>query len=637
MFDRSKADDRDYAFDIETYKHAFTCVFVHIRTGHRWIFEVSWRRNQAAQFISFIMFLRSIGARMVGFNNVGFDYVVIHKLIKIGETFTEAHAHQFQKEIFAKQDDDQFPERIWDRDVLVPQVDLYLIRHYDNKNKKTGLKALEFAMKSRTIKDLPFPVDQPLTWEQIDLLIEYNCHDVDETIKFYFHTLSMIQFREDLSQKTGKNYINFNDTKVGKQFFIGRLEERLPGITGTYGNRPRSERPHGVNLNDIVFPYVRFQTPEFQKVFDYLRSTTIYRTKEPPELQNLHVLYRDFQFDIRAGGLHGSVEGKSIISSDEWQIEDVDVASFYPNLAIVNDAYPEHLSKDFCTIYKEVFDERKKYGKKTAENAMLKLALNGVYGESNADNENNPFFDPRYTMTITINGQLSLLMLAEALLQTDKIRMIQANTDGLTVLVHKSQQGYFKAVCDWWQAVTRLELEFAHYKEMHIRDVNSYMAVKDDGSIKRIGAYAYITPNEEPFTREVEWHKDHSALIIPRAAEQALVYGKSIQETIWSETDKFRFALRVKAPKKSTLAFEDGEIIQNTSRVHISKNGRALFKHMPPLPRNPTKQRKIAQHKGWKITECNDMADFDWDDLNRDFYIKEAEKLVTPLERCHWV
>lgn len=637
MFDYSKADPRDFAYDIETFRHCFTAVFVHIQTQQRWIFEVSRRRTQAAQFIAFIMYLRSINARCVGYNNVGFDYVVIHKLIALGEHFTAESAHLLANEIIQSQNDNRFGLRIWDKDVLVQQVDPYLIHHFDNKAKSTGLKALEFAMRSLNIKDLPYPVDHVLTFEEMDKLIVYNCHDVDETIKFYFYSLEMIKFREQLSERIGKSYINYNDTKIGKQFFIQRLEEKLPGICGPYGARNQTRRPNGIPVGQIIFPYVRFQTPEFQRLLDYLRSVVIRDTRSPPELKGVSIRYSDFQFDVGAGGLHGSVTNKSIYSSDEWQLEDVDVASFYPNLGIVNGQFPQHLSSDFCVIYKEIYDERQTYPKSNPINGMLKLALNGVYGESNSDHDNNPFLDPQYTMTITINGQLSLLMLAEALLQTPLIRMVQANTDGLTLLVHKSQQAYFKAVCDWWQQVTKLELEYAHYREMHIRDVNSYIAVTDKGKIKRIGAYAYVTPMEDIATREVQWHKDHSHLIVPRAAEHFLVHRGSVQEFIWKANNMFDFAIRVKAPRTSTLAFEDGEIIQNTSRVHVSHSGRALFKHMPPLARNPDKERVIAQLKGWKLTECNDMRDFDWHDLNRDFYVQEANKLVSELTKCDYV
>ena len=164
-------------------------------------------------------------------------------------------------------------------------------------------------------------------------------------------------------------------------------------------------------------------------------------------------------------------------------IEDWDVASYYPNLAIANNFYPAHLGSKFCSIYKEVYEQRKKYPKKSAENEMLKLALNGVYGDSN--NQYSPFYDPQYTMSITINGQLLLCMLCDVLSQCKDIRIIQINTDGITLYYPKYLKEYVHQVMTWWQSMTNLTLENAEYNRVYIRDVNHYLAEYTDGTLKR--------------------------------------------------------------------------------------------------------------------------------------------------------
>ena len=140
-----------------------------------------------------------------------------------------------------------------------------------------------------------------------------------------------------------------------------------------------------------------------------------------------------FEFVFGLGGIHGSVESKVIESDDERIIVDLDVTSYYPNLAITNSFFPAHLGKEFCTIYKTLFEQRKAYPKKSTESAMLKLALNGVYGDSN--NKFSPFYDPLFTMSITLNGQLLLCLLAEQLMEIPGLEMIQVNTDGVTIRV----------------------------------------------------------------------------------------------------------------------------------------------------------------------------------------------------------
>jgi len=75
---------------------------------------------------------------------------------------------------------------------------------------------------------------------------------------------------------------------------------------------------------------------------------------------------------------------------------------------------------------------------------------------------------------------------------------------------------------------TRLEFEHVLYQKMCIANVNSYIAVTQSGKVKRIGAYAYERASENPGTRELPWHKDHSAVVIAKAAER-----------LWSETRIF--------------------------------------------------------------------------------------------------
>ncbi len=261
---------------------------------------------------------------------------------------------------------------------------------------------------------------------------------------------------------------------------------------------------------------------------------------------------------------------------------------------------------------------------------MLKLALNATYGKSNSIY--SCFYDPKYTMSITINGQLMLCMLSEKLMACDEVQMIQINTDGLTIRYPRRLKQWVHGVCDWWQKVTQLELESAEYKRMMIRDVNSYIAEYDDGKVKRKGAYDY----------DLGWHQNHSSLIIAKAAEAALMHGADIREFIENHPDPFDFMLRTKVPRSSRLVGVDyhgtDHRFQNVSRYFISIMGYDLIKVMPPTPRQLQKdpqapERRIGINTGWKATICNDMSSFNPDDLEFDFYVQEAEKLVNPLRR----
>lgn len=469
----------DLVFDIETYSNIFSAVFLHVESGREWVFEVSDRVNQSTELHDFLRLAQRTGMRLVGFNNVGFDYPVIHDFINVYAAQSVVYAHQMHavaNRIIRAEN--RWANIIWPDQRIIPQLDLYLIHHFDNPARATSLKMIEVNMRSHDVQDLPFDPMQPVPPDQFDALLSYNRHDVAETAKFYVHSLNAIATREDLTQRFGVDFTNHNDTKIGKDFFIMELEKRQPGVCfdrSTGRKKPRQTwRPDGIRIADVIFPYVKFNHPELRRVLEYLKTVTITNTKSAPEMKDLSATINGFRFDFGTGGIHGSVERRVIRSDDEHVIIDADVTSFYPNLAIKNRVYPQHLGEMFCDVYEELYNTRQKYPKKSAENLLYKLALNGVYGDSN--NDYGPFKDPQYTMTITVNGQLLLCMCAERVIAECDAEMIAANTDGFTVRIPRDKRTRYDEICAEWSELTKLHWEFADYKAMFIANVNNYIA-----------------------------------------------------------------------------------------------------------------------------------------------------------------
>lgn len=613
-----------YVHDIENYPNVFLFGAIHALTETPYIFEISHRRDDRQAFYLFTEYLREHRAEEVGYNNLGYDYPVQHSILNNIMYITNADIYKKGDSIINAGDENRFAHMVWEKDWIVPQLDLYKIHHFDNQAKRTSLKTLEFNMRMENIEDLPFIPGTYLTDSQIDTLRQYLIHDLKATLMFYKHSKKLIDFRRELSAKYGRNFMNHNDTKIGKDYFIMELEKSGIQCFEPGSRKPRQTHRPSIALNSVIFPYVRFEQPEFNRVLNWLRQQVITETKGV--FTDLSADINGFSFDFGTGGIHGSIESQTIRSTENYVIIDLDVASFYPNLAISNELFPAHLGKQFCTIYKNVYGMRSSHPKGTPENAMLKSALNGVYGDSN--NVYSPFYDPAYTMAITINGQLLLCMLAEELLKIPGLSMIQANTDGLTVYVPRVFTGQVEQVRHAWEKLTRLQLEEAIYDVMFIRDVNNYIAVYEGGKkVKRKGAYCHSV--------DLGWHQNHSMQVVAKAAEAALVHNKDIRDFIISHEDIHDFMLVTKVPRNSKLLWGDKQV-QNITRYYVSTDGAPLTKVMPPLAKslklNPdAPERRMSVCKGWLTTECNDMKRFNRATLNYDFYIKEAEKLVAPL------
>lgn len=636
----------DIIYDIETYKNLFTISFVDPNTDKAITYEMSPRKDDWVKFKEFTDRCQSSFVRWVGFNNKFFDYQVIHRLMHYeefnglsGEEKANL-AHNLGTKIIYMDKDDKFRNTIWDKEFLVPQLDLFLIHHFDNVSRATSLKKLEFNMRSKTIQDLPFNPTQDLTSEQMDIVINYNIHDCRETIKFYHESKDMIAFREELTNEYNKNFMNHNDTKIGKDYLIMELQNAgVECFKMKNGNRVpiQTLRPY-IKIDDIIFPYIVFERPELTTVLKWLRKQTITETKgvfteidnlgdlekyanltkKKGKVKNLNCVIDGFQFDFGTGGIHGSVESTIVCEDDLYAIIDYDVTSLYPSIAIANNIYPEHLTEKFCPIYAGIKQKRMSYKKGTPKNAALKLGLNGVYGDSN--NKFSCFYDPQYTMTITINGQLMLCMLAEKLMQ--HCELIQINTDGVTVRVRRDKIDQIEAINRWWESMTGLELERKDYSKMFIRDVNNYIGLYTDGELKRKGKYEW----------DLEWHQNHSSLIVQKAVEAHLVYGKNVRDFIMNHDDPFDFMLRTNVPRNSRLQLETSnviQIIQNVTRYYISNNGGELIKVMPPV-KGKDDARRIGINVGFKVTTQNTFTG-SLEDVNYDWYIDEAYKLITPL------
>ena len=623
----------DYVYDIETYPNVFTLTIKEAGAPESYQFEISERRNDLPALVNFVRALSARGdqVRMVGFNNIGFDYPILHMIMSRPGIVTVADIYRLCDAII--NGPDRWAHTVWESEWLVPQLDLFKIHHFDNIARATKLKIIEFNMRSEMIEDLPFPPGTYLTPDQIDILLQYNDHDVRETEKFYYLSLEQIRFREELSVKYGRNFLNDNDTKIGKQFFIMELEKVSPDICfeRVDGRRqPRQTLRGAIKLADAVFPYIQFAVPEFQRICDWFKHQTIVQTKGV--FKDLSCTVDNFDFHFGTGGIHGSVESRTVESDETHVIIDLDVTSYYPSIAIVNRCFPAHLGALFCDIYASIKAERAQYDKSTPENAMLKLALNGVYGDSN--NAYSPFYDSLYTMTITINGQLLLCLLYEKLRAIGEIELIQINTDGLTIRVPRSMRPFVESICKSWEDFTKLDLESVDYSRMFIRDVNNYIAEGIDGKLKRKGDYQHAPPGER---KPLGWHQDMSAMIVPKAVEAALVRGEDVSEYIKSgETDLYDFMLRTKVPRSSRLMWGDQQV-QNVTRYYMSTVGQSLTKIMPPLakqikknPDAPERYFAIAGTKGFITHVCNDIRqanapiDYDW-------YIREAKKLIDPL------
>jgi len=656
----------DWVYDIEVLPNTFTMTALNSKNKKFYDFEISPRKNELERIKKWINYMiYKDDCRMVGFNNVSYDYPVLHNLMMLSGSakYLTNETYLFSKEVIGSSNKGglgRFKYRVWENQVLVPQIDLLLIHHFDNPARRTSLKRLQYNMRMNNIVEFELDFDKRLRKSQeITDLLTYNQHDVHSTDLFLDETQDQIKFRDSLNERfEGYNFLNMNDTKIGEVFMTIEIENKV-GRHVLYEEDDRTKRKTKrdvMNIDDLIFDTIEFKHPAFNRVLTKLRGMTIESVGGKFEWSTdenlISCTVDNFQFDVGKGGLHGAKKNSVYVSDDEYVIDDRDVTSFYPSIGIEYGLYPEHLTRAFVEVYGGVKEMRLKYPKGTTENAMLKLALNGAYGKTNS--EFSVFYDPKYTISTTINGQLLLLMLWDKLRRVPTIEIIQANTDGLTLYYHRQYTEMVDRLCVEWEKATRMDLEQVIYSKMFTRDVNNYLCEYEGGGTKQKGSYVF---------EGLDWHKNFSQLIVPRAAANHLIHGTPIDKFIKSHDDIHDFFLctnvnratkltaRVPEQGRIDIPYVDPEtneeliyptfdakyddIKQRTSRYLITKSGHSLFKIMKPTPtmlrKGNNNNRYIGINSDQVATIYNKIPDgMKPQDCNidYDYYIGEAEKLT---------
>ncbi len=672
--------DAAIIYDIEAYPNVFTLHMECLNNDFAATWEISEFRDDRRDLMHWFQWLAQTQTVMIGFNSIGYDYPVIDFIFR-NPYCTVAQIYDKSMSIinsFA----DRFGHVVWASDRFAPQCDLFKIYHMDNNAKSTSLKALQINMRSASVVDAPIEFGTYLTREQTnELLIPYNKHDVSETKQFAKFSMEAINFRLSLVDQFGIDVLNFPDTKIGSKIMEQRLGDELCYDRSTGRKQTRQTPRSRIALKDIILPYIYFNQPEFQRVHQYLNSQVLTSDEisqigsdQPAKIKTkgvftgltAHVGGIDFHFGT--GGMHGSVSSQRIVATNEWIVRDIDVAALYPSFAIVNRLAPAHLGERFTEEYSKLPLERKKWQKekhkKCVEANTLKLASNGVYGNSNS--AFSVFYDPQYTLTTTVNCQLIICMLAEWLLTVPTLKIIQINTDGITYYIHRDHEPHAVKICKQWEDYTKLTLEDANYSRMFIRDVNSYIAEGMDGSQKLKGAYWSPDPldyaNSISTQQPPAWHKDLGNCVSIRAAVAAMIHGVHPETYIRLCTNPFDFMCRIKV-KKSDVLMLDNRPVQKTSRYYVSTNGGQMVKSSPPTgqigafkkkngvsdgeyarvmaetqgrwdarvcTKNESRyeQRATAIEAGHRVTLCNNVRDFSFDNVNYAWYVGEAIKLV---------
>ena len=625
--------------DYETMMDCFIAVFEHYKTEERKVFVIHGQRNDFPEFIKFLNECKNSNQWHISYNGLNFDAQITQKLLDKQKDLLNFDTQSLIKFIYSyaqsvieKTTKGDFAEYAPYK-LKIKQIDLFKLNHWDNKAKMSSLKWIQYSMDWENVEEMPHKHDQPVvSQDTLNEVIEYCINDVRSTKEIFNHSKEQIALRQNLTKEYGIDLYSASEPRISKELFLHFLEERTD-IPKAHLKTLRTPRDYIV-LADSILPYIKFTTPEFNKVLDYFRTTVITSTKDGFKC-SMH--YKGVKTDYGLGGIHGAISAGVYEAKQGWTIMTSDVVSYYPNLAIKNQWAPEHLPKnEFCNLYEWIFEERKKIPKSDPKNYVFKIILNSTYGLTG--DPNSFLYDPKMTMQITINGQLSLSMLYEMIcLAIPEAQPLMQNTDGLEMMIPDDKVDVYLDVCRQWELITQLTLEHDQYSKMIIRDVNNYMAVNTKGKVKCKGAFEWEDLSKK---KVATFHKNKSFLIIPKAIYAFFVHGTKPEDFLEQNNNIFDYCGAVKAKGGwhfVTRKLENGEIIntklQKIVRYYISNDGDKMVKcHQDG--------REIQVESGeWLQTTVNKLDPskaYDTYDINKKYYLEEIYKEIEGIQAVNF-
>ena len=580
-----------WVYDTETLPNRTLLSAKCIETGD-W-FDV-WRHEKDA--VSKLNdFIKEGDKTFVGFNSIYFDDVIVAAFCA-GRTELEI-------------------KRIAD-DLIVnrtPYWEAYKKYHLRKKLKDhidlievapsfVGLKAYGSRMHMPTLQDMPLSHTTMVRPDQEKQILDYCHNDVDTTERLLSMLESEIMLRVEMSRRYGLDLRSKSDSQMAEQAYIKSM-----GLKRKDNKIPKT-------ICYIPPAFLSFKDAGLQELLTKVSAHVFEMNQKtghvvlPEFLGKEKITYGTGKYQLGVGGIHSVHDKKICYVAGDKIMGEIDAASFYPSIIIECGFTPASLGTEFIEEYKKIYTERlkaKASGDKTTSET-LKISLNGTFGK--LASRYSVLYSPDLMLAVTLTGQLTLLMLIERL-EEHGVETLSANTDGIAVRYSKEQQVDVDRVVNQFSKLSKFEFEFTAYRALAMKDVNNYIAVKPNKSLKVKGIYAPLSLRKNP-----------TAQVCSDAVGAWLAYGTPFGETIYNAPFKdFISARNVTGGGK-----QEGKYLGKVVRWYQSTNS------VEPI-RYYKNDNKVPKSDGARA--CMTVENFEQhpDDLDYDWYYKEAIKIAVSV------
>ena len=397
-------------------------------------------------------------------------------------------------------------------EVTKKQSDKYITKKYTKKEWPAGLVTWDLrdqllsvslkkyeAMKGLSVKEssIPFNKSDEFNAAELEEVIRYNVQDLRSTLSL-FNTRNDDNHGNYLDNKrmlvehygTGHSY-RYSNTTITSMYLMGN--DRLKTL--------EPEAPKIVGVGDDIARFLRHINEVNPMIVDSPKSLRTSLTKKyAPTSLTIERFNNVFTFG--SGGLHSAVGHLKTTKSgkkepvydlvDTTDVYQLDVTSMFPNI-MIRDGLLGPATDKYATLVADRI-ANKKEGKPKAK--TQKIVINATYGGTRSNWLN--LYNPQVAIHVNVSGMVAVYNLSRGLSKIGQI--IQVNTDGVAVKLNddpKSKERMFTIKKEWEQYF-KLNLEVTHFKRLIQRDVNNYIAIKDNDHLKLKGGAIAQAQTRDP-------------------------------------------------------------------------------------------------------------------------------------------
>ena len=563
--------DKVIVYDIEIFPNCFHCCCKDTETDTLYKFEISERKNQLNELVSFFLQPKVI---FCGYNNHHYDDVILNYIIDYQLKLTDLPYWRICQSLFnlssyIVEDEEGSRERLkrWKYAHYFKSMDLLTMQF--SQKLRVGLKTMQVTMHYKNVQEYDGDFDKPLPSDKIDEMIAYNVNDVESTTELLNRLKDQVELRLFIEQEHGIDCLSMDSVKMAETFLLEKYSQKS-GIPKNVIKEMRSPMDY-IPLKDVILPFIRYKNPKLQDVLEDMKKQIVY-SKERKGYEKKFVL-SNVVYSVGVGGIHSIHTPKIFHPGEDEFIGHADVESMYPSLLIEYNWGPRHLGKLFCELFAGLKAERleAKHTGQKVKNLFLKIVLNSPTGKM--QQEVSWMYDPFNVFKIRINGQLILLMLVDRLLDLG-CEIIQVNTDGVVYRAKNTLRERIQEAISEVERITRLEFESDEYEAFYQYAINDYFGVmkgysesKDPDLIERKGM----------FITKTKLGKGLAPVVIPKAIIAYFTQGTPVAEFIEKDKDIRDFLMSQAVDKKFKVVHGD-KPVQRINRFYASTNGPYLFK-----------------------------------------------------------